>query len=68
MTTNKPEILDDALIRPGHVNLQVEFTYATEEQSRKIFERMYEADSKGSFTVSTNTCAIPTFQFALSYA
>ncbi|KAH8745120.1 hypothetical protein F5883DRAFT_397761, partial [Diaporthe sp. PMI_573] len=46
MTTNKPEILDDALIRPGRVDMQVEFTYATEEQARELFERMYEADSK----------------------
>jgi len=34
--------------------MQVEFTYATEEQARELFERMYEADSKGSITVSTN--------------
>jgi hypothetical protein len=32
MTTNKPEKLDDALIRPGRVDLQVKFTYATKEK------------------------------------
>lgn len=46
MTTNKPETLDDALIRPGRVDLQVAFTNATQEQSRELFERMYEADSR----------------------
>jgi mitochondrial chaperone BCS1 len=46
MTTNKPESLDDALIRPGRVDLQVAFTNATREQAREIFVRMYEADSK----------------------
>lgn len=46
MTTNKPETLDDALIRPGRVDLQVAFTNATREQSRELFERMYEADSR----------------------
>ncbi|KAI3396361.1 hypothetical protein diail_12251 [Diaporthe ilicicola] len=46
MTTNKPETLDDALIRPGRVDLQVAFTNATQEQARELFERMYEADSK----------------------
>lgn len=46
MTTNKPEALDDALIRPGRVDLQVAFTNATQEQARELFERMYEADSK----------------------
>lgn len=46
MTTNKPETLDDALIRPGRVDLQVGFTNATREQARELFERMYEADSR----------------------
>lgn len=46
MTTNKPETLDDALIRPGRVDLQVAFGNATQEQARELFERMYEADSR----------------------
>ncbi|KAI1819628.1 P-loop containing nucleoside triphosphate hydrolase protein [Xylaria intraflava] len=44
MTTNVPENLDDALIRPGRVDLQVQFTYATKEQARELFIRMYEGD------------------------
>ncbi|TPX10930.1 uncharacterized protein E0L32_008136 [Thyridium curvatum] len=44
MTTNKPESLDEALIRPGRVDLQVGFTNSTQEQARELFERMYEAD------------------------
>ncbi|KAI8945028.1 P-loop containing nucleoside triphosphate hydrolase protein [Xylaria longipes] len=44
MTTNVPESLDDALIRPGRVDLQVEFTYATKEQAKELFIRMYEGD------------------------
>lgn len=48
MTTNKPEELDEALIRPGRVDLQVGFTNATREQSKELFVRMYEADSKKS--------------------
>jgi len=44
MTTNHPEALDDALIRPGRVDLQVAFTNATRHQARELFERMYEAD------------------------
>lgn len=50
MTTNKPEALDDALIRPGRVDLQVAFTNATSEQARELFERMYEADSRTGVT------------------
>lgn len=48
MTTNKPETLDEALIRPGRVDLQVGFTNATEEQARELFVRMYEPDSGAS--------------------
>ncbi|KAI8627703.1 P-loop containing nucleoside triphosphate hydrolase protein [Xylariaceae sp. FL1651] len=44
MTTNVPETLDDALIRPGRVDLQVEFTNATKEQATELFIRMYEGD------------------------
>lgn len=35
MTTNHPKKLDPALIRPGRVDLQIEFTLATRGQSRK---------------------------------
>lgn len=44
MTTNCPEKLDAALIRPGRVDLQVLFTLATHEQIRDIFTRMYSTE------------------------
>ncbi|KAI0006938.1 BCS1 N terminal-domain-containing protein [Xylariaceae sp. FL0662B] len=44
MTTNVPESLDDALIRPGRVDLQVQFTNATKEQAQELFIRMYDGD------------------------
>jgi mitochondrial chaperone BCS1 len=44
MTTNAPESLDEALIRPGRVDLQVGFTNATQAQAEELFVRMYEAD------------------------
>jgi mitochondrial chaperone BCS1 len=46
MTTNKPESLDEALIRPGRVDMQVAFTNATRQQALELFIRMYEAESK----------------------
>lgn len=46
MTTNKPEKLDDALIRPGRVDLQVAFGNATQPQIKELFERMYTSDGK----------------------
>ncbi|KAI1462442.1 P-loop containing nucleoside triphosphate hydrolase protein [Annulohypoxylon moriforme] len=42
MTTNTPEQLDEALIRPGRVDLQVAFANATQDQARELFIRMYE--------------------------
>lgn len=39
MTTNHPEKLDPALIRPGRIDQVMEFKGATEEQVRAIFKR-----------------------------
>jgi chaperone BCS1 len=44
MTTNHPEKLDEALIRPGRVDHQVAFSNATESQIRELFKRMYSKD------------------------
>lgn len=41
MTTNCPEKLDSALIRPGRVDVQIKFTLATRIQIQDIFRRMY---------------------------
>jgi chaperone BCS1 len=46
MTTNKPESLDEALIRPGRVDLQVAFTNATSQQAGELFRRMYEIETE----------------------
>ncbi|KPM36862.1 hypothetical protein AK830_g9688 [Neonectria ditissima] len=43
MTTNKPESLDEALIRPGRVDVQVGFKNASSAQAGELFHRMYEA-------------------------
>jgi mitochondrial chaperone BCS1 len=44
MTTNHPEKLDEALIRPGRVDHQVAFANATQLQVKELFERMYTDD------------------------
>lgn len=54
MTTNDPESLDKALIRPGRVDLQVYFGHASKSHAKQMFERMYtpdEDDATGSFAV-----------------
>ncbi|KAI6093105.1 BCS1 N terminal-domain-containing protein [Hypoxylon rubiginosum] len=63
MTTNLPNQLDDALIRPGRIDLQVAFTNATRDQARELFVRMYEGDprprrrGKAATTTSSSTTA-----------
>lgn len=50
MTTNTPEQLDAALIRPGRVDLQVAFTLATHDQIHETFMRMYSTTSEEQAT------------------
>lgn len=47
MTTNHPEKLDAALVRPGRVDRKVEFRLAMREQVRELFVRMYAASEEG---------------------
>ena len=44
LTTNHPEQLSEALIRPGRVDLQVKFDLANKQQIRDLFLRMYYLD------------------------
>ncbi|ETN44588.1 uncharacterized protein HMPREF1541_10258 [Cyphellophora europaea CBS 101466] len=51
MTTNKPDVLDEALVRAGRVDVHVEFGNATRFQIRDIFINMYHpATAKGTNT------------------
>lgn len=45
MTTNFPEKLDDALIRPGRIDMKISFTMATHYQTYELFTRMYSPDT-----------------------
>ena len=63
MTSNFPEKLDDALIRPGRIDLRVDFTMATRYQIRELFTRMYSPDeSAKSLPQSTRIEPAPTFK------
>ena len=56
MTTNFPEKLDDALIRPGRVDMKVGFTMASHAQIRELFIRMYSStNSKTSKKMNERT-------------
>ncbi|KIW29299.1 uncharacterized protein PV07_05124 [Cladophialophora immunda] len=45
MTTNHLERLDEALTRPGRIDLTIEFDLATKQQIKDLFLRMYCVDS-----------------------
>jgi ATPase family associated with various cellular activities (AAA) len=42
MTSNHPEVLDKALIRPGRIDLKVNFTYATKELIKEMYEAYFD--------------------------
>ncbi|KAI8338985.1 P-loop containing nucleoside triphosphate hydrolase protein [Chlamydoabsidia padenii] len=41
MTTNHPEKLDEALIRPGRIDVRVHFGNATKHQAEELFNKFY---------------------------
>lgn len=46
MTTNHPEKLDAALVRPGRVDRRVEFRLAMKDQVSELFVRMYKTSDQ----------------------
>ena len=48
MTTNEPDKLDEALTRPGRVDLHLRFALATAEEIRQIFIHMYSSAKKSN--------------------
>jgi mitochondrial chaperone BCS1 len=58
MTTNHPKMLDKALIRPGRVDMQINFTLASRKQIRELFLRMYCVGSREATRQPTNLAQI----------
>jgi len=66
MTTNHPEKLDPALIRPGRVDVKEYFGYATRFQTKEMFLRFYggsesRADEFASIIESSAEPVSPAF-------
>lgn len=57
MTSNFPEKLDDALIRPGRIDMRIDFTKATRSQMSELFTRMYSPDTPAQPTKFTTWSA-----------
>ena len=52
ITTNYPEKLDKALIRPGRIDLKVKFGTCTTENIVKMFEHYFETPFPAEFDIS----------------
>ena len=59
MTTNFPDKLDEALIRPGRIDLKIPFTNATRPQITELFIRMYSPDAPSSFPENLSLGSVP---------
>ena len=44
MTTNKPECLDDALVRKGRVDIQLHIDYPNKEQVERFYQTLRNND------------------------
>ncbi|KKZ62363.1 hypothetical protein EMCG_03230 [[Emmonsia] crescens] len=66
MTTNCRDQLDAALIRPGRVDMEVEFTLASKEQVKSIFQHMYtpEGDTKPTDMATEFANRVPDCQYS----
>lgn len=53
MTSNFPDKLDEALIRPGRIDMRIDFTKATNSQMVELFTRMYSPDTPPQLQASS---------------
>ncbi len=54
MTTNKPEILDTALIRPGRIDLKINFGKSNEENLKEILYHYWKSEDSKDLSINEN--------------
>ena len=52
MTTNKPEVLDSALIRPGRIDINLNFDYSNLDNLKEILFHYWKLDNKSDTKLS----------------
>ena len=61
-TTNRPEVLDGALVRAGRINLRYEFDNCSPEQIKRLYQNFFGEDAWGAWgtmaTVSRENAAL----------
>lgn len=58
MTTNRREVLDEALGRKGRVDVDMQIGHVTEEQAGRLFEMVYGAPPRAPIKVQPETVAV----------
>ncbi|OJD16109.1 hypothetical protein AJ78_03689 [Emergomyces pasteurianus Ep9510] len=64
MTTNCRDQLDAALIRPGRVDMEVEFTLASKQQINSIFQHMYPNKERMASMATEFANRVPDSQYS----
>jgi DNA replication protein DnaC len=59
MTSNHPEVLDDALIRDGRVDEKILFSYASLQQIQMMFKNFYNGDTPNEKIINNKLSRLP---------
>ena len=46
MTSNKPEVLDEALIRPGRLDVKYKFDFCTKDQIKEMYQLFFNCEAQ----------------------
>ncbi|CAO3613576.1 unnamed protein product [Mucor hiemalis] len=67
MTTNHIDRLDDALIRPGRIDVRIHFGNATKRQAHELFTKFYPNLEQNSNLPSDFAAKIPEHTFSMAH-